>query len=613
LEAFSSVMKEKLSRLFKWVLVPVVVLVLVNWLIACCLLWHNVDRTLACLSKPAWPVEQGVLSVAVSEKKKDSDKPREHFQGSVAVYDDKAALKLASPANKIRINVHYDGKLHVSAPDKETHFSADDAGWAETRKALSELSAAIPRISWGTRLKANLFLHPFITGVERIGGEFCWRIRLMGGIALVTGCGELRKVDFRPPRSSSSWLVSVAKKHLNGADDEELKPPQVVTAVIKDHEVDSSFSAILRIVAIRLQPVRKEVDSEQVCGKGKLRVRNGNRVLSLRGTPRELGYQHGKLLAESARRMYARVVYGVGLYYSMEKGKWFLDEARKLVERQRPYVDPAYFEEMEGLAEGAGVSVTEVQVGNIFPEFFHCSGAALFGKATSNGQLLHVRVLDYMTDVGLQDEAVVIAVERDGVNRFVNVGYAGFIGSVTGMNEKKIAIGEMGGRGEGLWDGTPMSFLLRGALEHTSTLDETIAYMRDRRRTCHYYYVISDSKIPDAVGVAATPEKLEVVRSGQAVELLPEAVENAVLLSAGSRYQNLVKRVRESYGKIDARKLLEIIKRPVAMRSNLHNAVFEPQDLRTWVNNASRKEPACDQPAAVYEWADLFDVAANPK
>jgi hypothetical protein len=90
------------------------------------------------------------------------------------------------------------------------------------------------------------------------------------------------------------------------------------------------------------------------------------------------------------------------------------------------------------------------------------------------------------------------------------------------------------------------------------------------------------------------------------VAQLPEAVENAVLLSAGDRYHNLVQRVRERYGKIDARALFEIIKRPVAMRSNLHDAIFEPQDLRIWVANASRKEPACDQPPAVYEWKDLF-------
>ena len=41
------------------------------------------------------------------------------------------------------------------------------------------------------------------------------------------------------------------------------------------------------------------------------------------------------------------------------------------------------------------------------------------------------------------------------------VTYAGFIGSVTGMNAERVSIGEMGGRGMGHWDGTPMALLVR--------------------------------------------------------------------------------------------------------------------------------------------------------
>ena len=55
--------------------------------------------------------------------------------------------------------------------------------------------------------------------------------------------------------------------------------------------------------------------------------------------------------------------------------------------------------------------------------------------------------------------------EPEGKIPFVNVTYAGFVGSVTGMNAKKISIGEMGGKGLGHWDGVPMAFLVRMVLE----------------------------------------------------------------------------------------------------------------------------------------------------
>jgi len=151
-----------------------------------------------------------------------------------------------------------------------------------------------------------------------------------------------------------------------------------------------------------------------------------------------------------------------------------------------------------------------------------------------------------------------------------------------------------------------MSFLVRGALEHCDNLEDALRYMRERPRTCEYFYVISDGKSRTAAGVAATPRRFQVVRPGETMPLLPERVPDAVLLSAGDRYRELVKRVRQRYGGIDVQELLEIIKRPVAMSSNLHNAVFAPERLTLWVNNASRHDPACNQPAAEYRWQDLF-------
>ncbi|MCX6992346.1 MAG: C45 family autoproteolytic acyltransferase/hydrolase [Kiritimatiellaeota bacterium] len=590
----------------------VIVIAAGNWVAASHMLWKNYDRAVACLVSSAWPLNRGAMSLEVFELPSSTNAPRNMGAARLAVYDDLFAVALASPNNKIRVNLYRGRKLHLYAPDKKAHFVADSAALDDTRRALTEISKEIPRFSWLGRLGINLALHPFITGIEHRDGTIGWRIRMMGGKAILAGNGDLRRLEFRPPSKTgwlatkTGWLVTISEKSLNNSESGELTPPIDPSITVKGNELDLSLAAALRIAALQFQPILKSADGEQSNGKGRLRVRNGNRTLYLSGTPYEIGYQHGKLLEDSVHRVCRRLVYGVGLAYSLEKGKWFINEARALIERQRQYMDPAYFEEMRGLAEGSGVSLDEVQIGNIIPEFFHCSGVAVFGKATTRGQLVHARVLDYMTGVGLQDEAVVMAVERTGVLRFVNVGYAGFIGSVTGMNEKMIAIGEMGGRGEFFLDGTPMSFLLRGALEHAATLDEAVAYMRDRRRTCEYYYVISDGKIPDAVGIAATTNNFEVVRSGQAVTQLPEAVENAVLLSAGDRYRNLVQRVRERYGKIDGRALLEIIKRPVAMRSNLHDAIFEPQDLRLWVVNASRNEPACDQPPAIYEWKDLF-------
>jgi hypothetical protein len=420
--------------------------------------------------------------------------------------------------------------------------------------------------------------------------------------------GWLREAKFAERGGKKTWLLTLRREPAAMRDVARQAPSEAKRIAVPAAELDHSLAAALRIFALQWQPVPKEPDRVAREGNGWLEVKDGRRILHLKGTAREIGFQHGRLLAPNVKRLTERVAYGVGLGYSLEKGQWFLREAQKLLERQRPHIPPEYFEEMQGLAEGAGVPLSLVHTANIFPEFFHCSGAALFGKATKGGILLHARVLDYMTEVGLQDDAVLMAVERTGARRFVNVSYAGFIGSVTGMNEKQVAIGEMGGRGEGQWDGTPMGFLVRGALENCDTLEQALDYMRSRKRTCEYYYVISDGKSKSARGVAATPEKFEVIGPGKYDPRLPEPVEDAVLLSAGDRYKELVKRVREKYGRIGPEEFMQIIAQPVAMKSNLHDAIFAPEKLTLWVAHATRNAPACNQPYACYTWAKLFQT-----
>ncbi|MFY7875867.1 MAG: peptidase C45 acyl-coenzyme A:6-aminopenicillanic acid acyl-transferase, partial [Pirellula sp.] len=106
-----------------------------------------------------------------------------------------------------------------------------------------------------------------------------------------------------------------------------------------------------------------------------------------------------------------------------------------------------------------------------------------------------------------------------------------------------ITLGEMGGKGEGKWDGVPMATLMRRGLEECSSLEEVKNLYRNNPRTCEYYYVFSDGNHRSAVGVAATPEKLEFVEPGQGHELLGEGIPDAVILSAGSRLEELRKRV----------------------------------------------------------------------
>ena len=346
-------------------------------------------------------------------------------------------------------------------------------------------------------------------------------------------------------------------------------------------------------------------------GNGRLEERDGTKVLFLKGTPEEIGKQHGTLMKKEVRQLMDRILYGVGVGSSLGKGRWFFGEIEEAQARLQPFVSDAHIREMDALAAAAGLRIEEVRLGNFFPELFHCSGFSLFGDATVGGHMFHGRILDYMKGVGLEQNATVIVMQPEGANAWVNLGYAGFLGTVTAMNEKHIAIGEMGGGGEGQWDGKPMAQLMREVMEKANTIDEAVEIMRKGPRTCHYYYVISDGNTKRAVGIAATPDKFETIWSGESHPQLKHPIKDTVLMSAGDRYEELVRRVQGGYGKFDAASARDLMTRPVCMTSNIQSVLFAPDTLDFWVANADSKNVASHTRYTHYNLGQLLGSHEN--
>ena len=159
-----------------------------------------------------------------------------------------------------------------------------------------------------------------------------------------------------------------------------------------------------------------------------------------------------------------------------------------------------------------------------------------------------------------------------------------------------------------------MAFLVREALEKGGTLGKAIAVFRDNPRTCQYYYVIADGKINRAVGMEASWNTFTIVKPGRKHPLLPMPVKDCALLSAGDRYKELVRRVQAGHGKFTAESALRLMDRPVAMKSNLHNVLFEPKTTRFWVANASKdKKPAATQKYHAFRLTDLLKRKPGPR
>src|SRR5262249_12256078 len=148
---------------------------------------------------------------------------------------------------------------------------------------------------------------------------------------------------------------------------------------------------LLVIVTIVSQQARAETRTLARCGAGFLEEVDGYRVLHIKGQPYEMGYQQGALLRDDIREN-VRFLFEVKAKEMKVElaGVKLLDPKRVIrgiASQQRKFVPERFFEEMRGIADGAGLDVQDIVIANFIPELFHCSGFALSGSATKDGTL----------------------------------------------------------------------------------------------------------------------------------------------------------------------------------------------------------------------------------
>jgi len=366
-----------------------------------------------------------------------------------------------------------------------------------------------------------------------------------------------------------------------------------------------------------------------ILNKCKIDSIENQKVIHLKGSPYEIGYQHGSLMQNEIAENVSRFI--TPLFYAKTLPP-IVTHFLEFVPRIMPHIPRALREEMHGIADASNQPFNIILLMNLFPEMFHCSGITVKGKASIDGELYHVRVLDYSRGQGLQSTAVLAVVQPDEGIPFLNATYAGFVGCITGMNANKIAIGEIGGKGYGYWDGVPMAFLLRIILQQASTLDEIKSTLENTARTCEYFYVFSDGKTGESLGCYATPSILSYFYPGETYKKfapLPNAFgpplltpqdnqtnsndffeqpEDILMISRWDNFSLLKDRLLHDYGNIGLQSLQEVIKQPIAHPSNLHNAIFAPAKLDLWISHAgTHNEPACDQPYTHFNLQNLLE------
>lgn len=236
-------------------------------------------------------------------------------------------------------------------------------------------------------------------------------------------------------------------------------------------------------------------------------------VISVAGTPREVGAQHGELLRD-------RIELAVEQY--LERFDHFADldraaarrEARRYIEPIREF-DSEILEEIEGIADGAGLALEDVLAINCRSELMfgtnlimECSSFGLQPSVTETGHTYVGQNWDWAPDI--QSTLAIVAIRQESPKPDVVI-----------LDEAGV-VGRMGFNSDGIGlctntliadqerpSGVPYNVLLRGVL-NSRRLDDALGGLIRRDRAICSNHMIGDGR-GQTIDVELTPDQYDYI------------------------------------------------------------------------------------------------------
>jgi hypothetical protein len=261
----------------------------------------------------------------------------------------------------------------------------------------------------------------------------------------------------------------------------------------------------------------------------RVRVQGGLRILILEGSGYEMGRQHGEALREEIRQ---GVLPFFGNYTEFDSQLRHLPEATRraiaaklegeVFDPLRRHVPQVYLDELRGIAEGSGLPTDVVLRGNFLSELLQvsvkqqvpsedldagggCTGFAVSGPATRDGELLHGKNTDYKgTGVWDRFPVLILSKPADGL-AYVRGTSAGLIKCNTCMNERGITLGgHFLFSTDAVADGVAFTVLENEIMRRAASLREAISIVEDGPRAGAFAFIVSDGKTSEAVALECT-------------------------------------------------------------------------------------------------------------
>jgi isopenicillin-N N-acyltransferase like protein len=215
-------------------------------------------------------------------------------------------------------------------------------------------------------------------------------------------------------------------------------------------------------------------------------------IISISGTPRERGREHGQLISDRIQLGVERYLERFAHFAGLNR-KQAHEVAKTFIEPIRAY-DPEILEEIEGIAEGAVLPLEDILAMNCRSELMfatqamECSSFALQATITADGHTYVGQNWDWAPDVA--DTIAIVAIKQEPAKPdLMLLDEAGIVGRM-GFNSAGIGLcTNTLIADQGPPEGVPYNVLLRGVLNRRRLDDAIGALIRPRRAICSNYLI----------------------------------------------------------------------------------------------------------------------------
>lgn len=347
-------------------------------------------------------------------------------------------------------------------------------------------------------------------------------------------------------------------------------------------------------------------------GGGELKFVNDIPVLIVAGSPEEIGQQIGVLAVRHAERFLHfpdQLLKARNLQFVrpqlVQVGKTLLEHSPEPYQR-----------ELKAMAAAGNVDGDTLALINTVDDLERiggCSSITVLGPRSAAGDPLVARNLDYTVPAFVPRYTLVTVYRPAGKLTFASVGFPGFVGVLSAMNEAGLTLvshdinASADGSPSFSMDGTPMMLTFRRVMEECRTVDEAEQLLRSVKHTTYLSIAVCDCE--RAAVFELTPQTVAVRRPEDGVLISTNHFRSPELGVPQKcwRYEALSDGAAAST--LDVPTLWERLSK-ASHDGTLQSMIFEPASLRLHLSFGVL--PATAQPPKTLELADLLRPDKRP-